>query len=175
MIHRNLDVPDTASPEAQPLARIVDLLQRGDLDDWKPIAQAIMREPNGQFADRVLRLLDAYPTYGTSPLWRAWIDRCRSRLEIDALPVVGGLAALRRSHGLTQVELAARMGISQSDLSKLERRGDVRLSTLRAYTAALGGGIRILFRSDATGASLQLRPVSVAAGATSGTEGEEEN
>ena len=157
MIHRHLKVPDTAPPEAQPLARIVDLLQRGDLDDWRPIAQAIRREPNGQFADRVLRLLAAYPSYGTSPLWRAWIDRCRSRLEIDALPVIGGLAALRRSHGLTQVELGERMGISQSDLSKLERRRDIRLSSLRAYAAALGGGIRILFRSDATGAPLQLR------------------
>ena len=157
MIHRHLKVPDTAPPEAQPLARIVDLLQRGDLDDWKPIAQAIRRDPAGQFADRVLRLLAAYPSYGTSPLWRAWIDRCRSRLEIDALPAIGGLAALRRSRGLTQVELAERMGISQSDLSKLERRRDVRLSTLRAYAAALGGGIRILFRSDAAGAPLQLR------------------
>ena len=157
MIHRHLEVPDTAPPEAQPLARIVDLLQRGDLDDWRPIAQAIRREPAGQFADRVLRLLAAYPTYGTSPLWRAWIDRCRSRLEIDALPVIGGLAALRRSHGLTQVELAERMGISQSDLSKLERRRDIRLSTLRAYAAALGGGIRILFLKRANGAPLELR------------------
>ena len=157
MIHRHLKVPDTTPPEAQPLARIVDLLQRGDLDDWKPIAQAIRRDPAGQFADRVLRLLAAYPSYGTSPLWRAWIDRCRSRLEIDALPVIGGLAALRRSHGLTQVELAERMGISQSDLSKLERRRDIRLSTLRAYAEALGGDIRMVFRSSANGAPLQLR------------------
>ena len=157
MIHRHLEVPDTTPPEAQPLASIVDLLQRGDLDDWKPIAQAIRRNPAGQFAERVLRLLAAYPTHGTSPLWRAWIDRCRSRLEIDSLPVIGGLAALRRSHGLTQVELAERMGISQSDLSKLERRRDIRLSTLRAYAEALGGDIRMVFRSSANGAPLQLR------------------
>ena len=76
---------------------------------------------------------------------------------VDALPVIGGLAALRRSHGLTQVELARRMGISQSDLSKLERRRDIRLSTLRFHAAALGGDIRILFRSDVNGAPLQLR------------------
>ena len=157
VIHRHLEVLDTTPPEAQPLARIVDLLQRGDLDDWKPIAQAIRRDPAGPFADRVLRLLAAYPTYGTSPLWRAWIDRCRSRMEIDALPAIGGPAALRRSHGLTQVELAERMGISQSDLSKLERRRDIRLSPLPAYATALGGDIRIVFRSDASGAPLQLR------------------
>ncbi len=63
---------------------------------------------------------------------------------------------LPRSHGLTQVELAERMAISQSDLSKLERRRDTRLSSLRAYAAALGGGISIVFRSNASGASLQL-------------------
>ena len=48
-----------------------------------------------------------------------------------------------RAHGLTQVELARRMRISQSDLSKLERRSDVRLSTLHAYAEALGGKIWI--------------------------------
>ena len=104
----------------------------------------------------MLRLIAAYPTYGTSPLWRAWIDRCRSRLEIDALPVIGGLAALRRRHGLTQVELAGRMGVSQSDLSKLERRRDVRLSTLRAYAEALEGRISIVFQSNAGGTPLDL-------------------
>lgn len=59
--------------------------------------------------------------------------------------------------GLTQVELAERMGISQSDLSKLERRRDIRLSTLRAYAAALGGDIRAVFRSNAKRVPLQLR------------------
>ena len=156
VIHRHLEVPEGTPPEAQPLARIVDLLQRGDLDDWRPIARAIRGDPAGPFGERVLRLLAAYPTYGTSPLWRAWIDRCRSRLELDALPVVGGLAALRRRHGLTQVELAGRMGISQSDLSKLERRRDFRLSTLRAYAEALEGRISIVFQSNAGGPPLDL-------------------
>ena len=77
MIHRHLEVADDAPPERLPLAAIVDLLQRGDLDDWRPIARAVKRDPHGQFADRVLRLLDAYPIYGTSALWRAWIDHCR--------------------------------------------------------------------------------------------------
>jgi hypothetical protein len=40
------------------------------------------------------------------------------------------------------------MGMSQSDLSKLERRRDVRLSSLRALAGALGFRLRILFTSD---------------------------
>jgi hypothetical protein len=38
--------------------------------------------------------------------------------------------------------------MSQSDFSKLERRRDVRLSTLRAWVAALGGRLRLLFELD---------------------------
>lgn len=81
MNHRHLEVAPGTPPEAQPLAAIVDILQRGDLDDWRPIARAIRRDPMGEFADKVLRLVDAYPMYGTSSLWRSWIHRCRARAE----------------------------------------------------------------------------------------------
>ncbi len=92
----------------------------------------------------MLRLLTAYPLYGTSSLWRAWIDRCQARHEgMLRGREATDLATHRRRKGLTQVELAKRMGMSQSDLSKFERRGDVRLSTLRAYAAALGSDLVI--------------------------------
>ena len=67
-----------------------------------------------------------------------------------------GLPALRRERGLTQVELADRLEMSQSDLSKLERRRDVRPSTLRAYAEALGGSLRILFLSGGEPTEIQL-------------------
>jgi transcriptional regulator with XRE-family HTH domain len=54
------------------------------------------------------------------------------------------LAKVRLGLGKTQVELAARMGISQSDYSKLERRGDLRLSTLAELARALGGRLRLV-------------------------------
>lgn len=49
------------------------------------------------------------------------------------------LVAVRREHGLSQTEIAARMGTSQSAVARLEH-GDVdaRLSTLERYAAALG-------------------------------------
>ena len=146
-MHRHLRYAADTPVEKRPAAAIIDTLERGDLDAWQPIAAAVARAPHGAFAEKVMRLLDAYPTYGTSPLWRAWIDRCRARAKGSLQP--SGpmrLAALRRSLGLTQVELAGRIGMSQSDLSKLERRQDVRLSTLRAYAGGLGGRLRILFQ-----------------------------
>ena len=50
-----------------------------------------------------------------------------------------GLVAHRRALGLSQVEMAARMGTSQSAVARLESGGsDIRLSTLERYAAAMG-------------------------------------
>lgn len=158
MKHRHLQVPPNTPIEQQPVAALVDLLQRGDLEAWRPIAAAIARAPHGAFAARVLRLLDAYPAYGTSALWRAWIDRRRARAEGAPPPAAPPtLRQLRRAMQLTQVELARRLGMSQSDLSKLERRRDVRLSSLWAYARALGGQLRVVL-------SLRDGPVEVRVG-----------
>lgn len=139
MKHRHIAYAEDTPPERLPSAAIVDILERGDLDDWRPIAAAIAAEPHGGLAARVRRLLAAYPVYGTSTLWRAWIERCQARHEgMLRGRSPSNLARLRNQKGLTQAELAERMGMSQSDVSKLERRSDVKVSTLRSYAAALG-------------------------------------
>jgi DNA-binding Xre family transcriptional regulator len=48
------------------------------------------------------------------------------------------LAALREHKALSQTLVAARMGTSASVVSKLEAGGDVKVSTLQRYCAALG-------------------------------------
>ncbi len=49
------------------------------------------------------------------------------------------LVVERRRRGLSQTEVAARMGTSQSAVARLERGDrDVRLSTLHRYAEALG-------------------------------------
>lgn len=48
------------------------------------------------------------------------------------------LAAKREKAALSQTVVAARMGTSASVVSKLEAGGDVKLSTLQKYLAALG-------------------------------------
>ncbi|MFT2722221.1 helix-turn-helix domain-containing protein [Deinococcus sp. A31D244] len=55
------------------------------------------------------------------------------------------LTELRRSVGLNQEELARKLGISQSRISRIER-GDLdhtEVATLRAFTQALGGELEI--------------------------------
>ncbi len=53
--------------------------------------------------------------------------------------LVADLTARRRSAGLSQTEVAARMGTSQSAVARLETGdADVRVSTLERYAAAIG-------------------------------------
>lgn len=53
------------------------------------------------------------------------------------------LRALRELAGLTQGDLADRLDMDQGALSRLERRADLQLSTLRAYVESVGAALKI--------------------------------
>lgn len=54
------------------------------------------------------------------------------------------LQDLRKATGISQEQLADIMETNQGNLSKLERRTDVHVSTLRRYIEALGGRLHIM-------------------------------
>jgi transcriptional regulator with XRE-family HTH domain len=56
------------------------------------------------------------------------------------------LHELRRARELSQEHLAHEMNQSQSAISRLERRTDMYLSTMRRYVRALGGELEIIAR-----------------------------
>jgi DNA-binding XRE family transcriptional regulator len=56
------------------------------------------------------------------------------------------LRHLREKLGLSQSELAQRMDVQQPAISKLERRQNLELNTLRSVITALGGTIEIIVR-----------------------------
>ncbi len=56
------------------------------------------------------------------------------------------LQELRKSRQLTQENIAQLLGINQENVSRLERRNDLLLSTLRDYIAAMGGDLEIVAR-----------------------------
>lgn len=58
------------------------------------------------------------------------------------------LAQLRHRHGSSQAQLAARIGMTQSDLSKAERRTDWKVSTLAAIARGLGMRAKIVFEDE---------------------------
>lgn len=147
MRHRHLDV-DPATPSAElGLAALDDILDRGDLDDWRPLLREIERDPWGVVAERILGLVDRHQLYGTSTLWRSWIEERRGR---DPAHVGASLGELRRRKGLTQLEIASRLGMTQPEVSRLEHRRDVRISTARAYVRAVGGRLVLSARFGET-------------------------
>jgi transcriptional regulator with XRE-family HTH domain len=74
-----------------------------------------------------------------SPAERAAIDQ-EVRAEIARMK----LPQIRRARTLSQETVADILGIAQGDVSKLERRTDVYVRTLRRYVEATGGRLRIV-------------------------------
>lgn len=58
-------------------------------------------------------------------------------------PIGEKLSSLRRLAGLTQAELADRLNIGQTALSKMEQREDILISSLKNYIEALGATLHI--------------------------------
>lgn len=54
------------------------------------------------------------------------------------------LAELRHAKAMTQKKMAETLGIGQEGVSRLEKRSDLLISTLRDYVEAMGGRLRLI-------------------------------
>lgn len=54
------------------------------------------------------------------------------------------LQDLRKARELTQERMAETLGVKQENISRLEKRSDLLLSTLRSYVAAMGGSLELV-------------------------------
>jgi hypothetical protein len=71
----------------------------------------------------------------------------RNHIKIRAQELIASEMALgdiRKSRALTQEQVAKKLGGKQVYVSRLESRGDVKVSTLRGYVKALGGELQLL-------------------------------
>ena len=85
--------------------------------------------------------LPVMPGFREMALRRA-ADEQAARMAEDRGRLVRELAEQRQAAGLSQTEVAARMGTSQSAVARLESgTADIRASTLERYAAAVGGQI----------------------------------
>ena len=85
---------------------------------------------------------------------RRMADEQAARMAENRGRLVRELAEQRQAVGLSQTEVAARMGTSQSAVARLEAgTGDVRASTLERYAAAVGGQITWKLNNPEEGAS----------------------
>jgi DNA-binding Xre family transcriptional regulator len=69
----------------------------------------------------------------------------RARVESETRAILTGLrlAELRCQLGVTQVQLAERLGMTQENVSRIERAEDTQLSTIRRYVEGLGGQLEL--------------------------------
>jgi len=72
-------------------------------------------------------------------------DERREEIRKEALAELDrmGYGKLRRARQLTQVALAERLDVPQAAISRMERRTDLLLSTLRGYVEGLGGRLEL--------------------------------
>jgi DNA-binding XRE family transcriptional regulator len=77
---------------------------------------------------------------GLSPARRKKIDARAAQLIAEEMT----LQELRQARKLTQVRMAKTLGITQDGVSRLEKRSDLLLSTLRKAIEAMGGNLSLV-------------------------------
>ena len=82
-----------------------------------------------------------------------WIERMdperRRQVEERAAELIAEemtLRELRKARRLTQARVAVELGITQDGVSRLEKRSDLLLSTLRKTVKAMGGNLSLVAR-----------------------------
>jgi transcriptional regulator with XRE-family HTH domain len=97
-----------------------------------------------------------HTAYGEGPdEFYTHVDAARERVatllsgkEETVPPLPTLLSRVRETRGLTQSDLAKKLGLSQATISGIENRKDLQLSTLRKIVEALGGTLQITARFD---------------------------
>lgn len=109
------------------------------------------RKPRRKSAADALKIMDA--AFGAKdPHWKEHVDEERQKLAIGML-----IRETRESLELTQVELARRVGTTQSVISRIEdaNYGGLKIETLQRIAMALGLPLAITLGPR----SIQLQPV----------------
>ncbi len=85
------------------------------------------------------------PTRKFRELLDAMPDNRRQKIAERVREAIAGmpLDELRKARQMTQVKLAQSLGVNQGEVSKIEHRTDLYLSTLSEYVEALGGRLEI--------------------------------
>ncbi len=71
----------------------------------------------------------------------------RKKVEERARALIAeemSLQDLRKARKWTQVRVAKELGINQENVSRIEKRNDLLLSTLSGYVEAMGGTLRLV-------------------------------
>ena len=100
----------------------------------RPVRKRAITVPANAWLDRLVRQSSAFET--------------KVAEELAAINVAQDLVVLRESRGLSQAQLAGRIGISRSAIARLEsaQPGNIELRTLVRVAAALGAHLDVSIR-----------------------------
>lgn len=150
---RHLDYGPQATVHDLGAAGLQAILDGADVNGWRPVLTALARDPWGPVALRVEGVLDHLETYGTARLFRGWLRHCRAGVD---QPLVT-LADLRREAGLSQREMAARLGSSQAQVARVEGSSSPSVRSLSRYLQALAMlPVALVVTSDRGGRIVRL-------------------
>lgn len=77
---------------------------------------------------------------GESQQTRSWVEQRAAALIAEET----NLQEMRRLRKLTQARLSKKLNIGQDSVSRIEKRADLYLSTLRNYVEAVGGKLSLI-------------------------------
>lgn len=77
------------------------------------------------------------------PIKRDPVRAARMEEMKQAMRDAQRLGQIRLARSATQTDVAARMNVSQANISRIEHQDDLYLSTLRGYVEALGGELEV--------------------------------
>lgn len=106
------------------------------------MSEEIEYEPQSGFApaDDVFELLESVPGINDDLAER---EAASEQMEREHRI---GLATIRQVAALTQAEVAEKLGVVQTSVSRMETRGDMLLSTMKSYFDAVGAEATITIR-----------------------------
>jgi DNA-binding transcriptional regulator YiaG len=115
---RNVDIRPDAPVSDWPIEAIQTALERGDLSNWRPLAETIRAQPWGPVARRIEEVLGYSRPYGISSAMERIIERARQEAEdAERSDIAAEIGRLIHDSGLSRAEFASRTGTSTSRLS----------------------------------------------------------
>lgn len=115
---RNLRVDPRSPVDSWPTEAVQTALERGDLEDWRRLVDAVRADPWGRTARQIEEVLSHSRPYGVADAFEDVIRRIRHRAEAaERESVALEVRTLVARSGLSRSEFASRIGTSASRLS----------------------------------------------------------
>lgn len=115
---RNVDASPTDDVQTWPYEALVTVIDRGLVQDWRPIFVELRRSPWGRVARRVEQYLSYRHPDGVGTLFSLAIERARADADqAERAEVAARVRSAVARSGLTQQEFARLVGTSASRLS----------------------------------------------------------